>query len=104
MNDYDIFDDDLRPDPARMQHERGRLHDIRLTDDEMDAAMRIRHEIHELVDHAAAQHRICEYLAARLNAVHVEQSGLLHRIRERECLRVLDIALDENFKIVEAHA
>jgi len=102
MTDYDIFDDELRPDPARMDHERSRLRDIRLTDDEMDAAMRIRHEIHELVDHAAAQHRICEYLAARLNAIHVENQGLLHRIRERECIRVLDIALDENFKIVEA--
>lgn len=102
MTDYNIFDDELRPGAARIDHERGRLHDIRLTDDEMDAAMRIRHEVHELIDHAAAQHRICEYLAARLNAVHVEQSGLLHRIREREVIRVLDITLDENFKIVEA--
>ena len=100
--DYSYFDGELRPDDHRIVHERGRLHDIRLTDDEMDQAMHIRHEIHAMVDHAAHQAQIGEYLAARLNRVHAEQTVLLAHVRERECLRVLDITLDEDFKIVEA--
>ena len=96
------LNDDLVPDPAQIAHERGRLHHVRLTDDEMNAAMRIRHETRELIDYAAVQHRISEYLAKRLNAMHVENESLLRRIKERECIRVLDITIDDTFKIVEA--
>ena len=102
MNDYNYFDEELKVDAKRVEHERNRLFDIRLTDEEMIQAQHIRHEIHALVDHAAHQAQIGEYLAARLNRVHAEQTVLLAHVRERECLRVLDITLDEDFKIVEA--
>lgn len=102
MSDYNFDDDKLQPDAARMEHERGRLHDVRLTDDEMEKAIILRREIHQLVEHAGAMQWISEYLAARLNAVHAEQSVLLHRIKDRECLRVINISLDQDFKIVEA--
>lgn len=76
--------------------------DVRLTDDEMDEAIQCRREIHQLVEHAAAQQRISEYIASRLNRAHAYQSALLHRIKERACILVVDIALDQDFKVVKA--
>jgi len=101
--EYDYLD----TDPAtitRQAHESALIArgDVRLTDDEMSEAINFRREIHQLVDMAAAQQRISEYIAARLNRTHADQSALMHRIKERACIRAVEIALDQDFKVVKA--
>lgn len=103
MNSFNYEDHDTEL-PTKQQHECHRLAagDVRLTDEEMSEAIDLRREIHQLVDHAADLQRISEYMAGRLNRVHAQQSALLHRIKERECIQAVDIAIDENFKVVKA--
>lgn len=102
MKTFDFFDTD--PDTtARAAHERAYIArgDVRLTDEEMAQAITLRAEIRTIVDHTEHLQRISEYMAARLGRVHADNKALLHRIKERESIRIIDIQLDGDYKIQE---
>lgn len=101
--DYDFFDaDPIAPETARVYHERNRLPSIRLTPYEIVDAAANRREQNRLADMIRENAVISEYLAECLGKMARDQNALMHRIREREGIREIDIMLDQDYNVKEA--
>ena len=102
-NDYDFLD----ADPAtktRVVHETALLArgHVRLMNDEMSEAIAITRTIAEKIKHIYNLSSIEQSMAFDLNDQHNKKSALLNRIKERACLLAVNIALDQDFKVVKA--